>query len=591
MIIDRFTHRKAEELKRDRTALFDVLKEAGANIRGNNITCPLCDDKHPSAGIYSTSEGDYRFKCHKCGFNGSILDVIVKVDGLDVSEVFQRLRGDSRPQKKPPTIYPDIETLKAAMPYPVEDIYQYTHPTTGKPEMLVLRLNTPDGKTFRQARPVPSGFVQQAPAKPWPIYNRARIQKADTVVVVEGEKKVHILHDYGITATTSPGGALKAEHADWSSVAGKNVILWPDNDEPGRAHMQQVEKILQRLEPAPRIAILEPADLDLGHKEDVVDYVKQLETLGNDKSQIQTAILEFLNTAKPRGIACGVSELIEDTIAGRREAVKWPWACIGGLTKALQPGTVTIICGNVGASKSFMLLEAAAYWHENGFKTAIYQLEEDRDFHLLRCLAQKSRAATVTDPDWIKDNPEQARKLFAENAAFLEGFGVCIFASPDTQLTLEQLAEWTKARAKADCRIIAIDPITMAAHKSRSVWEEDNSFLHDIKRTAVDYHRSIVLITHPIKAVSFPDVTQLAGGAAYQRFAQTILWLESHADKTSQVKTACGTAEVEHNRTMHLLKVRNGKGQGVKLAFNFGSDSLTLREEGIIVKKSKKGDE
>lgn len=146
-----------------------------------------------------------------------------------------------------------------------------------------------------------------------------------------------------------------------------------------------------------------------------------------------------------------------------------------------------------------------------------------------------------------------------------------------------------KNPGKASCRIIAIDPITAAAHKSRNVWEEDNAFLHDIKRTATYYGCSVVLITHPIKAVSFPDVTQLAGGAAYQRFAQTIFWLESHDVKASNVKTACGTTEIEHNRTTHLLKVRNGKGQGIKIAFNFDSESLTLHEEGIVIKKEKTG--
>ncbi|MHC4206331.1 MAG: hypothetical protein ACYSTT_16895, partial [Planctomycetota bacterium] len=118
--------------------------------------------------------------------------------------------------------------------------------------------------------------------------------------------------------------------------------------------MKQVETILQSLEPAPRIALLEPADLDLAQKEDSSDFINQLETLRRDKSEISSAVLEALNKAKPRGIAAGVSELIEDTISGRREAIRWPWSCVGGLTKALLPGTVTIICGNVGASKSFM---------------------------------------------------------------------------------------------------------------------------------------------------------------------------------------------------------------------------------------------
>ena len=143
-------------------------------------------------------------------------------------------------------------------------------------------------------------------------------------------------------------------------------------------------------------------------------------------------------------------------------------------------------------------------------------------------------------------------------------------------------------RAKAGCRVIAVDPITAAAHRCRDTWEEDGAFLHAIKRTAVDYHCSVVLITHPIKSVSNPDMTQLAGGAAYQRFAQTILWLESHADKTNKVKTACGTTEIEHNRTVHLLKARNGRGLGLKLACTFESESLTLTEHGIIIRAKNK---
>jgi len=590
VIIDRFTNRTAQELKKDRSALIDALKEAGALIKGKAVRCPFCEDKKPSAGIYEPSGGGYRYKCHQCGFNGSILDVIAKVDGLTVDEVFKRLRGDSGAKKQTtqPRVYPSIEALKAAVTGTVEAIYQYANPETGTPDLIVIRAMTPDGKTFRQGRPHAGGFVMQAPGKPWPLYNRLRVRAADTVVIVEGEKCVHALHNCGVTATTSPAGALKAEFADWQPLAAKNVILWPDNDEPGRAHMRQVETILQSLEPAPRISILEPADIDLSHKQDAVDLIAQLETLHADRGDVHAALLEATNKAKPRGIACGVHELIEDTIAGRRVAVKWPWACIGGLTKALLPGTVTIVCGNAGASKSFLILEAAAYWHEYGVKTALYALEEDRDFHLSRCLAQKSGVGALTDPDWIRDNPEQARTLFTEHEAFLEGFGACISASPDTQPTLEQLAQWTQGRAKAGCRIIAVDPVTAAAHKGRSTWEEDNAFLHNIKRTAVDHRCSVVLITHPIKAVSFPDMTQLAGGAAYQRFAQTILWLESHPEKTSTVKTACGTTEIEHNRTVHLLKARNGKGQGVKLACSFQPESLTLNEIGIITRAKSK---
>lgn len=575
-------------VRRERAALVREIEQAGSQFKGNTCKCPFHDDKHPSAGIYCDDMGIWRFRCQaaSCGVGGDIFDIQARLRQTTPAEI---LRAGTLSTAKPLKVYATLDELRAAMPGPVEATYQYTDPQTGRTDMLVIRCKMPDDKTFRQARPQAGGFVMQAPNKPWPLYNRGRIQVADTVIVVEGEKCVHALHKYSVTATTSPAGAGKAHHTDWTPLAGKNVILWADADGPGHDHMRQVETILQTLEPVPRIAMIEPAGLDLQLKEDAVDYIEQLKVLHTEKVDIQAAILEALSKAKPRGIASGVGRLVEDTISGKREAIKWPWACMGGLTKALLPGTVTIICGNAGASKSFMLLEAGAYWHDAEIKTAIYELEESRDYHLLRCLAQRSGTSGLTDPDWIRDTAEQARTIFAEHSTFLDGFGSQVFASPDTQPTLEQLARWTQDRARADCRIIAIDPITAAAHKSRSVWEEDNSFLHDIKRTAVDCRCSIVLITHPIKAVGFPDMTQLAGGAAYQRFAQTIIWLESHNEKTSKVKTACGTTGIEHNRTVHLLKARNGKGQGVRLACNFQSESLTLEELGIIVRDEKQG--
>ncbi len=574
-------------IRRDRAALVREIEQAGAQFRGNACKCIFHEDRHPSGGVYCDEMGIWRFHCQaiSCGFSGDIFDVQAKLRNTTPAEI---LKASKPTAAKPPKVYATLDELKAAMPGPVEAVYQYTDPQTGTVDMIVVRYTVGSDKHFRQARPHAGGYIQQAPKKPWPLYNRGRVSKADTVVVVEGEGKVHALQGYGIVGTTSPCGALKGEHTDWTPLAGKNVVLWPDADEPGRKHMAQVEAILQSLEPSPRISLLEPADLDLHGKEDCVDYIKQLEVLHTDKAAIQSAIMEALGKARPRGVASGLNRLIEDTISGKRQAIQWPWSSIGGLTKALLQETVTVICGGVGASKSFMLLQSGAYWHRQGIKTAIYELEESRAFHLSRCLAQLSSCSDMTDPDFIRDNPEQARALFSEHEAFLDSFGACVYASPDTQPTLDQLAKWVQARAKAGCRIVAIDPVTAAAHTSRASWEEDGAFLHTIKRCAVEYGCSIVLVTHPVKAVSFADVTQLSGGAAYSRFAQTILWLESHDDKTSSVRTPCGTTDVEHNRTLHILKARNGKGQGAKLAYSFESESLTLKEIGIILRKQNK---
>ena len=185
MLIDQFMNRTVFDLKRDRQALEESLRRAGCeHIRGSEVRCPFCEDNHPSAGIYET-DGCFRYKCHACGFGGSIVDVISRADGLQVEEVLKRLRSDSdKPRGKNPHPFVSVQALKEAMLGTVEAVYQYTNPETNQPDMIVIRSQTDNGKTFRQARPCPGGYEMKAPDKPWPLYNRGRILQADTIVVV-----------------------------------------------------------------------------------------------------------------------------------------------------------------------------------------------------------------------------------------------------------------------------------------------------------------------------------------------------------------------------------------------------------------------
>ena len=150
-------------------------------------------------------------------------------------------------------------------------------------------------------------------------------------------------------------------------------------------------------------------------------------------------------------------------------------------------------------------------------------------------------------------------------------------------MTLEQVHQWTKKKAQAGYRVICVDPVTLVK-KSAKPWLDDGKFVNDVRTVARDYNCSVLLVSHPIKAVSLPDMAQVAGGAAYTRFSDTILWLESHTSKTNKIKMSVGTPETEYNRTLHILKARNGRGQGARLAYKFDGESLTLAELGIIVK-------
>ena len=98
---------------------------------------------------------------------------------------------------------------------------------------------------------------------PWVLITRR-------VFIVEGEKCADALWDFGIVATCNDCGAghWRADHGLW--LAGRDVVILPDNDEPGRMHGEAVAQALYGL--AKTIKILELPGL--GPKGDVYDWIK-----------------------------------------------------------------------------------------------------------------------------------------------------------------------------------------------------------------------------------------------------------------------------------------------------------------------------
>ncbi|BET28523.1 hypothetical protein wCauATS_11920 [Wolbachia pipientis] len=106
----------------------------------------------------------------------------------------------------------------------------------------VYRYNTDSGKRYLPFDVKRSSFT---PPQIRPLYNISGIMKSDKVILVEGEKCADALIEQGITATTAMLGAnAQIEKTDWSPLKGKHVIIWPDNDEPGK---QYAEKVVKKL--------------------------------------------------------------------------------------------------------------------------------------------------------------------------------------------------------------------------------------------------------------------------------------------------------------------------------------------------------
>ena len=93
-------------------------------------------------------------------------------------------------------------------------------------------------------------------AKPRPLYGLDLLAAKPTagVIIVEGEKTADAARKIcpGVVVTW-PGGGKAVRYADWSPLAGRKVIIWPDRDEPGIAAAQSIAKALAPIAASVRV--------------------------------------------------------------------------------------------------------------------------------------------------------------------------------------------------------------------------------------------------------------------------------------------------------------------------------------------------
>lgn len=184
---------------------------------------------------------------HATGDRGDIFGLYAVAHNLDVARDFAQILaecdawagGNPAPRAE---VRHSVEAAKPAEPEPerqLEARYVYRD-KAGRKICEVNRWALSNGKkTFA----VPGGMPS-----PRPLYGLDRWHASDTVVLVEGEKCVDALASVGVDATSLMGGAnTSVEKTDLTPLAGKTVVLWPDNDAPGQGLMAGLEGPLRAI--------------------------------------------------------------------------------------------------------------------------------------------------------------------------------------------------------------------------------------------------------------------------------------------------------------------------------------------------------
>jgi putative DNA primase/helicase len=256
--------------------LENILAQTSAKKRGSQwqARCPAHNDRSPSLSIRLGDNGGILLRCHA----GCTAEAVADALGLTFSELFPDKAGSPLPKIEERNGGPSGGTgpkYRHVCFYDYRDeagtlLFQTERKELSNPEAW------PDAKrkTFTQRRPDgKGGWSYSLGSVRRVLYRLPELTAADpqaTVFVCEGEADSDRLRSLGLVATCNPMGAGKwrAEYAE--SLAGREVIILPDNDEPGRRHAQDVAKSLHGCAASVRVLLLP----GLPEKGDVSDWLR-----------------------------------------------------------------------------------------------------------------------------------------------------------------------------------------------------------------------------------------------------------------------------------------------------------------------------
>jgi len=202
------------------------------------------------------------------GDHGSdLVSLYAAIYELPMGDAYRQLGGETKPSKRvnghAHAAPPPEPAKRVVTPVPADFAEcPCVHTRYGKPSARWTYLNAGGEVLGYIARYEPAGERKQIIPWTWdgerwgmgqwpsprPLYGLQELAERPgaAVLVVEGEKAADAARRSSgpYVVVTWPAGAMAADKADWTPLAGRKVLLWPDADEPGRKAMERVAQII-----------------------------------------------------------------------------------------------------------------------------------------------------------------------------------------------------------------------------------------------------------------------------------------------------------------------------------------------------------
>jgi DNA primase len=265
----------------------DVASMLGFSPKGGMILCPYHDDRSPSMSCHDDSG---TFKCFSpaCSKHDRGIDILSfyqdqkQVSFSEAVEALASKAGLEMPETRPtrkssgfPTLDSVVAHFKTRMPGHEHEATYLWLDRNARQNKASMKFRDSNGrKQCPQAFFLNGSWWLSKPHghKPHAPYHWDKVKDSPWVIICEGEKDVETLAELGLPATTTgSSSSWKAEYAPL--FKGKDVIIFPDKDEPGAKYAQAILADLR-----PLVRSIKLINLPGDEGTDVTDFVRRTET-------------------------------------------------------------------------------------------------------------------------------------------------------------------------------------------------------------------------------------------------------------------------------------------------------------------------
>lgn len=516
------------------------------NGKGWRARCPAHTDKDPSLDITIGENGKPVFICRTGCEQDSVIAALTRMG------FWREKREEPKPYSPPPIPRSRVQMASTDPPPhpkfgPVALRYDY-YDAAGNLIGCICRWDTSAGKQIMPASFDGEKWTWAGFNKPRPLYRLPDVlaQPSRPVLVVEGEKTAdaarHIISDH--TAITWPHGSSAAALCDWSPLKGRDVVLWPDADDPGQKAMREIGAILREVDAARIRLVMLPEGLPKGW--DLADAIP--------------------DTMDPDGLIDAARDLAAERVAAigiksggdlMSQAFKPPkWA-----VPDLIPEGLSILAGKPKTGKSWMGLDyvicVAGGLHALGNikceqGTTLYLALEDTD----RRLQARCRAV-------LQGTPMPAGFQYVTDWKRLGEGGE------------DDLRAWLSVN-RATARLVLIDTfqkIRGTRKKDAGIYEDDYRAVALLKALADEFTVPIVIVHHTNKMGNDDPLLSVSGTAGITGSADTIMVIQREPNDQHAVLYVRGR---DVNEQEIAIQFDNETGKWLKLG---KADDWRISEE------------